>query len=255
MTVLLQADLVTGAMAIMILSTIKRKVPLWAFLLDWFIAFFGNLAGALFHAGLLVFYTDIYTEAMVTGSAAAATAKAGPAINFRENLLRGMGCNLLVCLAVYQASLAKDVISKIVAAWFPIFVFISAGFEHVVASMFIIPEGLMQGSPVTVGRYIWNAMIREYLGAKTRSAQTFANVELMMPHSNTPHPLARPCLAGFLGNILGAALLVLPLLYLYGGDEHDPLRSSPSGETLPITNGNHSPGYTKDVESGGTRSN
>lgn len=161
MIVLLQADLVTGAMAIMILSTLKRKVPFWAFAVDWAIVFLGNLSGALFYAGLLVYYTEIYTDAMVTGSAATATSKAGPAINFRENFLRGIGCNVLVCIAVFQASLAKDVISKIVAAWFPIFVFVSAGFEHVVASMFLIPEGLMQGSTVSVGRYIWNAMIRE----------------------------------------------------------------------------------------------
>ncbi|PWN19323.1 Formate/nitrite transporter [Microstroma glucosiphilum] len=212
MIVLLQADLVTGAMAIMILSTLKRKVPFWAFAVDWTIVFIGNLSGALFYAGLLVYYTEIYTEAMVTGSAATATSKAGPAINFRENFLRGIGCNVLVCIAVFQASLAKDVISKIVASWFPIFVFVSAGFEHVVASMFLIPEGLMQGSPVSVGRYIWNAMI-----------------------------------PAFLGNILGAALLVLPLLYLYGDDEHDPLQVS--GETLPTTNGIQSTGYTKDAES------
>lgn len=50
MIVLFQADLVTGNMAIMIMSTVKRKVPLWAFAVDWTIAFLGNLVGALFYA-------------------------------------------------------------------------------------------------------------------------------------------------------------------------------------------------------------
>lgn len=47
MTVLFQADLVTSQMGIMIMATIKGKVPLWAFAVDWVIVFFGNLVGAL----------------------------------------------------------------------------------------------------------------------------------------------------------------------------------------------------------------
>lgn len=197
-------------------STIKRKVPIWAFAVDWTIVFIGNLCGSLFYAGLMVYYTGIFTDPMVTGAAAIATAKAGPAINFRENFLRGIGCNTLVCLAVFQATLAKDVISKIAASHFPIFVFVSAGFEHVVASMYLIPEGLMQGSAVSVGRYIWNAMI-----------------------------------PAFLGNIVGAAVLVLPLLYLYGDNEFDPERSEArsSQGSLPTTaNDVNNAAYVKDVE-------
>lgn len=50
MIVLFQADLVTGNMAIFIMATMKRKVPIWAFAVDWTIAFLGNLIGALFYA-------------------------------------------------------------------------------------------------------------------------------------------------------------------------------------------------------------
>ena len=47
MIVLFQADLVTSQMAIMIMVTIKRKVPYWAFAADWTLVFCGNLIGAL----------------------------------------------------------------------------------------------------------------------------------------------------------------------------------------------------------------
>lgn len=121
MIVLLQMDLVTGQMAIMLMATLKRKVPIWAWIVDWMIVFVGNLAGALLYTGF-VYGSGTYTAPMQSGIATLATAKAGPAVNFGQVLVRGIGCNTLVCLAVFQASLAKDVISKIVAAWFPIFV-------------------------------------------------------------------------------------------------------------------------------------
>jgi formate/nitrite transporter len=123
MIVLFQADLVTSQMAIMIMATVKRKVPIWAFILDWPLVFFGNLIGALAYAGLIVHFGGIYSPAMSAGAAAAADAKVS-AVNFREIFLRGIGCNFSVCAAVFMASLAKDVISKIVAAYIPIFFFV-----------------------------------------------------------------------------------------------------------------------------------
>lgn len=199
MVVLFQADLVTGEMAVFIMSTIKRKVPLWAFLYGWTITFVGNLVGALIYAAFLVHFSNIYTPAMARGAATAADAKVSQ-INFLQLWLRAIGCNVLVCIAVFQASLAKDVVSKVVASWFPIFVFISAGFEHVVANMFLIPGALLTGqTDFGVGEYIWKSVI-----------------------------------ASFLGNILGAALLALPLVYLHGGDEFDP---SQGAQALPMHNG------------------
>lgn len=76
MIVLLQLDLVTTAMGVMTMSTLKRKVPYWAFLSDWTIAFTGNLAGSLLYTGF-VYGSGIYTPAMKTGAAGVATAKAG----------------------------------------------------------------------------------------------------------------------------------------------------------------------------------
>lgn len=126
MIVLFQADLVTGNMAIMIMSTVKRKVPLWAFIVDWTICFIGNLVGALFYAGLIVHFSDIYTSAIDQGAGMQADAKVS-AINFRQVFLRGIGCNYAVVAAVFLASLAKDVISKVVIAYLPIFFFVASG--------------------------------------------------------------------------------------------------------------------------------
>ena len=209
MIVLLQADLVTGEMAVFIMSTVKRRVPYWAFLYGWAITFVGNLIGALFYAGLLVHFSDIYSPAMDRGAAAGADAKV-LAINFRELWLRAIGCNVLVCIAVFQASLARDVVSKVVASWFPIFVFVAAGFEHVVANMFLVTAALMtRETKFGVGMYVWKSVI-----------------------------------ASFLGNVIGAALLALPLVYLHGGDEYDPSEGARAGMMMAGKSGEMSSGVS-----------
>ncbi|KAN0066250.1 hypothetical protein ACQY0O_000344 [Thecaphora frezii] len=193
MIVLMQADLVTGEMAIFIASTLKRRVPPWAFLYGWAITFFGNLVGALFYASFLVHFGKVYSEPMLQGAAASASAKVA-SINFLQIWLRAIGCNVLVCVSVFQASMATDVVSKVVACYGPIFIFVATGFEHVVANMFLIPEGLLTGrASFGVGEYIWKSVI-----------------------------------ASFLGNVVGAGIMMLPMVYLYGGDESEPALKHPA---------------------------
>jgi hypothetical protein len=48
--------------------------------------------------------------------------------------------------------------------FFPIFTFVSMGFNHVVADMYLIPMGLIEGAPVSVGTYIWKTLISATLG-------------------------------------------------------------------------------------------
>lgn len=88
MIVLLQMDLVTGQTAIMLMATIKRKVPLWAWIADWALVFVGNLAGALCYTGI-VYGANTYSPAMATGAAGVSVSKSGPTTNFGQVLVRG----------------------------------------------------------------------------------------------------------------------------------------------------------------------
>ena len=56
-----------------------------------------------------------------------------------------MGCNWLVCLAIWLSYGADDVTGKILGIWFPIMAFVAIGFQHVVANMFIIPAAIFAG--------------------------------------------------------------------------------------------------------------
>ena len=79
--------------------------------------------------------------------------------------LRGIGCNWLVCLACYFGIQGRDLTSKIVGIWWPIFAFVSLGFDHVVANMTFIPMAIWVDAPtITAGLYIWKGIIPTLLG-------------------------------------------------------------------------------------------
>lgn len=75
---------------------------------------------------------------------------------FLQIFLRGIGCNWLVCLACFLGMQGRDLASKVIGLWWPIFAFVSLGLDHVVANMFIVPMGIWLKTPdVTVALYIW----------------------------------------------------------------------------------------------------
>lgn len=75
---------------------------------------------------------------------------------FHQIFIRGIGCNWLVCLACFMGVQAKELISKVIGVWLPVFAFVALGFDHVIANMFFMPLGIWVGTPnLTVGLYIW----------------------------------------------------------------------------------------------------
>ena len=85
------------------------------------------------------------------GAAVVNLANAKCSLGFTEALLRGIGCNWLVCLAVFAAAASTETIGKIAALWFPTMAFVALGMEHCIANMFFIPLGILTG---TDPRYI-----------------------------------------------------------------------------------------------------
>lgn len=47
-------------------------------------------------------------------------------------VLRAIGCNFLVCTAVWLGATARDQISKVIGIHFPAMLFVFLGFEHVI---------------------------------------------------------------------------------------------------------------------------
>jgi len=107
----------------------------------------GNLIGSLFVAYFLAKETGVITApAPLARLGAIATAKAHTETDW-QIFLRAVGCNWLVCLAVWMALAADDIGGKVLAIFFPIMAFVAMGFDHVVANMFFLPAAIFAGVP------------------------------------------------------------------------------------------------------------
>jgi formate transporter len=119
LVILTNVELVTSNMTVMMYTTLQRKTSVYDLLKNWVVCYIFNLAGCLFFAGVLAWWSDtLNSDAM--SSYAVAQAEGRVNINWWFNFTRGIGCNWLVGLAVYLATSSKDNLSKIVGIWIPI---------------------------------------------------------------------------------------------------------------------------------------
>lgn len=133
------AELFTGN-CLFSLPLLNRDIKLGRAFKNLGIVYGGNLVGGVFIAVLVV-----YSHAMGDAAAIAcvATAVAKCSLGFGDAFLRGILCNMLVCLAVWSSVAAKNVGGKLLAVYMPVFAFVVCGFEHSVANMYYLSAGLM----------------------------------------------------------------------------------------------------------------
>jgi len=142
LVVIAGAELFTGN-NLMVSSVMSREITLGTMTQRWGIVFFTNFIGSMLVALLLYFSGLWKTGDGALGAAAVKVAYNKVALSFGEALWRGIGCNWLVCLAVWMALAARQTIGKIFAIFFPIMAFVAIGFEHSVANMYFIPAGIL----------------------------------------------------------------------------------------------------------------
>ena len=118
LVILTNTELVTSNMYTMAYGAYQRKISVWSLIRNWVFVYISNLAGCLFFAGILTWWSDSMDDAQ--SSYAVTDAEGRVNVDWQVNFLRGIGCNFLVALAMFLASSAKDLISKIFAIWIPI---------------------------------------------------------------------------------------------------------------------------------------
>ncbi len=132
------AELFTGNV-LMIFSILFKKINFYKMLKNWIIVYFGNLLGAVFIAFCVLLCLKPSPEYL---NLALQTATSKLELNTLNCFISGIFCNWLVCMAVYMAQCAKNIQGKIFGIIFPITIFVIAGYEHCVANMFFIPNGI-----------------------------------------------------------------------------------------------------------------
>lgn len=141
-------ELFTGN-SLIIISCSERKNGILEMFKNWLIVYSGNFLGAILIV-ILVFASGQF--GFSDGRLGAFTIKVAVYkvhLTFVNAFAMGILCNWLVCLAVWMASAAKDITGKILGIFFPIWLFISSGFEHSIANMYYIPAGILAKSDKT----------------------------------------------------------------------------------------------------------
>jgi formate/nitrite transporter len=142
LVVIAGAELFTGN-NLMVSSVMMKEITFSTMIKRWGVVFLANFIGSIIVAVLFYFSGLWKTGDGALGAAAVKIAYNKVALSFSEALWRGIGCNWLVCLAVWMALAARQIIGKIFAIFFPIMAFVAIGFEHSVANMYFIPTGIL----------------------------------------------------------------------------------------------------------------
>jgi formate transporter len=190
------SELLTGNMALVPLAAFKGRATARQLFANFGWVLVGNLLGSLFVAFFLAVETGVVTAELPLARLEEIALLKGVEETEWQIFLRALGCNWLVCLAVWMAFAAEDVAGKILAIFFPIMAFVAMGFDHVVANMFFLPAAIFAGLDLT-----WWDAVHNWIFA-------------------------------FLGNLVGAAVFVAGAYwYLYAKeDEPKPAGGTPGDE-------------------------
>jgi len=197
------AELFTGNCMFAPISLLNRETGFRGLIVNWSLVYVANLMGSIFVAALLA-YKCGYFDAMPWSGWAVTVANAKCGLDFTTAFLRGVGCNWLVCLAIWLAISADDIAGKILAIWFPIMAFVTIGFEHSVANMFFIPLGICVANNPAAAAALADANVNASNLAGSVGWYNFFVANLI--------PVT-------LGNIVGAAVFVAALywyVYVHG---------------------------------------
>lgn len=142
MIVFTGSELFTGNVLIGI-SVLEKKIPVSKLMRNWVLVYIGNFIGAAIVAFLIHFANAYHGTNEVLGVLGLKVAYGKVNLTFTQALASGILCNWLVCMAVWMAAAARDVSGKIWAILFPITAFAMCGYEHCVANMYMITNGLL----------------------------------------------------------------------------------------------------------------
>ena len=188
MVLIAGSELFTGN-TLLIIPLMEKQVTIGGVLKNWIVVYLGNLVGSLLVSAICVWGGQLGLFSNALAVSAMSTAAAKCSLPFAQALIKGIGCNFLVCIAVWMSFAAKDIAGKFLALYLPILIFVVAGFEHSVANMYYISVGLFAKTNPT---YLQAAVD----AGKDLTSLTWGNMFLanLLPVT--------------IGNIIGGAVLV-----------------------------------------------
>ncbi|MEG1915651.1 MAG: formate/nitrite transporter family protein [Muribaculaceae bacterium] len=163
LVVFLGAELFTGNNALLMPSLLDKKYKAWNVIKNWILVYFGNFVGAILFATLFVYMCGLtanepYHQAVIN----IATAKVS--MPWHVVLLKGIGANWFVCLAIWLGLSSSSAGARMLGCWFPVMAFVALGYEHSIANMFFIPIGMLEGANISIYQFIVSNLIPATIG-------------------------------------------------------------------------------------------
>ncbi|WP_426122862.1 formate/nitrite transporter family protein [Pararhizobium sp. PWRC1-1] len=143
------SELFTGTAMYMPMAVMSRRATVSQMIAVWAVTWIGNLAGAVLLAALYKASGGgvILGDGREHFLAAVDAKQSAPS---SQLFFRGILCNWLVCLAIWMCNRTSDASAKLMLIFWPITIFVSAGFEHSVANMFTFSIALMAGADTAI---------------------------------------------------------------------------------------------------------
>ena len=192
-------ELFTGN-CLIIMSCIDGKSKWGNFIKNLIFVYIGNFIGSVVVTLIVSACGQWNYTAGALGAYTIRVAVNKVSLTFAQGFFSGILCNWLVCLAVWAAFAAKDVVGKMAGIFFPTFLFVLSGFEHCIANMYYIPAGMLAANNPT---YLAKALETYYDGSPTALANL--NMSGFLVSNLVPVTL---------GNIVGGAIFVGAIYYI-----------------------------------------
>lgn len=149
------SELFTGNSFVMMIGYLKKSTSILDGLKILLFSYLGNLMGSII--GAFAFYSAGLAKGSI-GEFIVHTSEVKMSLPVHELFVRGVLCNILVCLATWFTYKLKEETAKLIMIFWCLFTFITAGFEHSIANMtlFSIALFIPHGDIVSLGGAIYN---------------------------------------------------------------------------------------------------
>ncbi len=169
----------------------NRQISAGQMLATWGRVYAGNFIGAIALLLLVAAAGSYQLDGGQWGANALAIAQHKLHHSWLQAFALGVLCNLLVCLAIWLTFSSSNPLTKAALVILPVAMFVSSGFEHCVANMFMVPLGIVIHATAPAEFWLQTGL----------NPAAFNDLTLVNFISNNLVPVT-------LGNIIGGAVLV-----------------------------------------------
>ncbi|QYK11576.1 formate transporter FocA [Shewanella rhizosphaerae] len=169
----------------------QKRVSTRELLACWGRVYLGNFCGAMFMLALILSAKMYLLDGGLWGLNALKVAQHKLHHSWGQAFALGILCNMLVCLGVWMTFASKEALTKAILLMLPVAMFVSSGFEHSIANLFMVPLGIA----------IKQLAIWDWYQIPGFTAEQFSDLTLLHFLTNNLIPVTA-------GNIVGGGLVV-----------------------------------------------